>query len=276
MAYPLLSERACDAPLLAHGASHLTSKERVPMSRAKTFDFVVAARTRTAAEILRNPDLLAAVLRHGGRREDLEKIQMYGQHAEALHQERSGAKAVGKVATITVKSMFAALRREHRKVLAVVRAVLTDMHEAGAPAADVGPVEQILVDETAVRRRLVVGKDGTIQRQAVRSRTREAIRAEIQKDAGALLALTAIHPALAERKVDQARLTQLRDDAQALSGQLAEKVVRKADGVGATRSTRGAAAAQRRVWVSTFGILALAAEEDVRIRELLADTTRRR
>jgi hypothetical protein len=262
--------------MLAHRESHPYQQGERSMSRARTFDFVVAARTRTAAEILRNPDLLAAVLRHGGRREDLEKIQMYGQRAEVLHQERSGAKAAGRVATVTVKSRFMTLRREHRKVLAAVRAVLNDMREAEAPTEAVGAVAQILNDETAVRQRLVEGEDGTIQRQVVRSRTREAIRAEIQKDAGALLALTTIHPALAERKVDQTRLTQLYNDAQALSGQFAERVVRKAEGVSATWSTRGAAAAQRRIWGSTFDILALAAKDDVRIRELLADANPRR
>lgn len=246
------------------------------MSRARTFDYIVAARTRTAAEILRNPDLLAAVLRHGGRREDLEKIKMHGERAEALYQEQSGTKANGKAATTTVQVQFETLQREHRKVLVVVRAVLEEMREADAPVEEMRPVEQILSDDTAVRIRITEEEDGTIQRRAVRSRSREAIRAEIQKDAGALLALTAIHPALAERKVDQARLTQLHNNAQALSGQVAGKVVRKAEGLGATRSTRGAAAAQRRIWGSTYDILALAAEEDVRIRELLTDTTRRR
>ena len=245
------------------------------MSRARTFDFIVAARTRTAAEILRQPDLLAAVLRYGGRQEDLEKIQMYGQRAEALYQEQSGTKAVGKAATVSVKALFAALRREHRKVLAVVRAVLQEMRDTGAPAAEMLPVEQILADETAVKLPLTEGEDGTRKRRAVRARTREAIRAEIQKDAGALLGLEAVHPALVERKVDQARLTKLYEDAQALSGQVAAKVVRKAEGLGATRSTRGAAAAQRRIWSSIFDIMSLAAEEDVRLRELLAATIRR-
>ena len=246
------------------------------MSRARTFDFIVAARTRTAAEILRQPDLLAAVLRHGGRREDLEKIQMHGQRAEALYQDQSGTKAVGKAATVSVQALFAALRREHRKVLAVVRAVLREMREAGAPVETVRALEQIVADETAVRVRLLEGEDGTTKRRTVRSRTREAVRAEIQKDAGALVALEAVHAALAERKVEKERLTKLYEDAQALSGQVAEKVVRKAEGQGATRSTRGAAAAQRRIWLSIVSILTLAAEEDVRIRELLADTTRRR
>lgn len=46
---------------------------------------------------------------------------MYGQPAEALYQERSGTQLAGKAATVTVKSRFTTLRREHRKVLAVVR-----------------------------------------------------------------------------------------------------------------------------------------------------------
>lgn len=246
------------------------------MSRARTFDFIVAARTRTAAEILRNPDLLAAVLRHGGRREDLEKIQMHGQRAEALYQEKSTTKATGTAATASVRSHLAALRREHRKVLAVVRAVLEEMLEAEAPVEVVRPLEQIMVDESAIKLRWTEGEDGAMQRRAVRSQSQEAVRAEIQKDAGALLGLEAVHPALAERKVDQARLTKLYNDAQALAGQVSDRVVRKADGQGTTRAMRASVAAQRRIWGATFDILALAAEEDVRIRELLADSARRR
>ena len=76
---------------------------------------------------------------------------MYGQRAEALYQERSGTQVAGKAATVTVKSRFTTLRREHRKMLAVVRAVLNDMREAEAPMEALGPVAQILNDSTAGR-----------------------------------------------------------------------------------------------------------------------------
>jgi len=262
------------------------------MANARTFDSIVAARTRAASEIMNNPELLTTYERRGGKRADLAKIVEHGQRAERLHQMQSEMQAAGGAATTTVLTEFLALQREQTQVMAAVRAVVNDLREAGAPVEVVQGLTKILVNEARVVLRPVEdegeeeggsedggegeGEGKRPRRRAVRSQSQEAVRAEIQKDAGALLQLTAAHPALAERQVDHERLETLYANAQGLSGRLATRVVRKAEAQGATKAVRNAAAAQRRIWGSSYGLLTLAAQDDVRIRQLLADTTSKR
>jgi hypothetical protein len=267
------------------------------MANAKTFDSRVAARTRAAREILNSPELFAVYERRGGKRADLEKIVEQGQIAERLYQTRSEAQAAGGAATTTVLTEFIALQSENTQVMAAVRATVNDLREAAAPAEVVQGLDKILANETRVVLRPVEdqgkaeggdegksegqgGEEGPGEaqrprRRAVRSQSQEAIRAEIQKDVGALLQLTAAHPALTERQVSKARLETLYANAQALSGRLATRVVRKAEVLGATKAMRNAATAQRRIWSASYALLARAAQDDVRIRQLLADTTRK-
>lgn len=267
------------------------------MANARTFDTIVAARTRAASEILNSPELLAIYERRGGKRADLEKMVEQGQLAERLYQTRSEAQATGGAATATVVTAFGALQQENVQVMASARAAMNDLREAEAPVEVLEGLSKILANETRIVLRPIEdegkGEGGSSEpkseseggaenqapvprprRRAVRSRSQEAIRAEIQKDAGALLQLTAAHPALAERQVSKARLETLYASAQALSGRLATRVVRKAQSLGATKALRNAAAAQRRIWSSNYGLLTLAAQDDIRIRQLLADTSR--
>lgn len=266
------------------------------MANAQTFDSIVAARTRAASEILSSPALLSIYERRGGKREDLEKIAEHGQRAERLYQMRSEAQAAGGAATATVQNEFTALQRESTEVMVVVRVIANDFRDEGAPVDVTQGLAKILANESRVVLRPVEdqdkgegGDEGKSEgkeesqriakrprRRAVRSQSQEAIRAEIQKDIGALLQLTAAHPALAARQVSKTRLEALYTNAQALTGRLATRVVRKAEALGATQAVRNAAAAQRRLWGASYGLLTLAAEDDVRIRQLLADAARKR
>ena len=267
------------------------------MANARTFDSIVAARTRAAGEILNSPELLAIYERRGGKRSDLEKIVEQGQLAESLYQTRSEAQAAGGAATTTVMTDFIALQHESTQVMAAVRAATNDLREAGAPIEVVQGLSKILANETRVVLRPVEdegksegggeeksasesGAEKPVEaprprRRAVRSKSQEAIRAEIQKDVGSLLQLTAAHPTLAERQVSKTRLEALYANAQSLSGRLATRVVRKAQALGATQAVRTAAAAQRRIWSASYGLLTQAAQDDVRIRQLLADASRK-
>jgi hypothetical protein len=248
------------------------------MSAPQTFNSTVAARTRAAAEILRVPEYLANYVQAGGRAEDLTKVVDLGQRAELLHQEQSQTRAAGGAATETVQVRFEAVRGEYSKVMAAVQAVEKDLIEAGAPVEVVRAVRQILANESE---RVLLPADGEAapgespRRRSVRSRSQEALRAEIQKDTGALIQLEAAHEALAERKVDRPRLDELHRGALELTGQLAVRVTRKGKAKGTTQSLRGMVTEQRRVWGTIYRLLRLAGQADPRIKELLADTRKR-
>lgn len=78
--------------------------------------------------------------------------------------------------------------------------------------------------------------------------------------------------ALAARRVDLARLTKLRDDADALAGHLATRVADKAERKLATAAENAAVKAQRRKWGGVYRILA--SLTDPRVRELLKEASR--
>lgn len=126
---------------------------------------------------------------------------------------------MGLAATLDVAHAFAALQREYKAVMAVVRAVLHDLQGHDSTSAVLSALEKVLADETAVIVS-VTTKDDKNVRKRHRSEAQEAVRAEIRKDAAALLEISEAAEALATRKVDGARLTKLRDDADALSGRL--------------------------------------------------------
>ena len=249
------------------------------MGAPQTFNSVVAARTRAAAEILRVPEYLSAYVLQGGRSEDLTKIVELGQHAEGRHQEQTRTKAVSGAAAETVQFEFQALRSEYSKVMAVMHAVVKDLREANAPVEVVRTISQILIDESERVLIPMAGEgdqpDEPPKRRSVRSQSQEAVRAEIQKDVGLLIQLEAAHPALVERKVDLPRLEKLHLAAQTLTGKLATRVARKGEAKGTTRSLRGIVAEQRREWGMIYPLLRLAGQTDPRIAELLAATRKR-
>ncbi len=248
------------------------------MATSVTFDAKVAARTRAASEILHNKELLAIYQRHGGLREDLDAIVSHGQKAEALSHARSSSKSSGESATLTVLTAFSALQKEYAAVMAVVQAVRLDLLQAKAPAELVQAVEHIIRNEAPVLYRQEPSTEGAAgkKRKAVQSVSHEALRAEIHKDAVALLGLTAVHAALKRRGVTTARLGQLRDDAQALSSELGDRATKKGASRGVTESLRAAVADQKAVWSACYRLLATAAQQDTRIHQLLKEATKKR
>lgn len=252
------------------------------MATISTFDARVAARTRAAAQILQNKELLTIYQSHGGLRDDLEAIRSHGQKAEALSHARSGGKTVEAAATLSVLSAFSDLQKDYTAVMAVVQAVRLDLLTAGAPEELVQTVERILKNEAPVVYRpdpaapLDAEGKGKPKRKAVQSSSQESLRAEIHKDAVALLGLTDIHLALKRRGIPTARLTALRDAAQALTSQLSNRSTKKGAGKAATDSLHAAVTDQKAVWSACYRILDAAAQEDSRIRQLLKDSMGKR
>jgi hypothetical protein len=239
----------------------------------RTLGGLVAARTRTARQILADPTLLSLFEAKGGLRRDLEAIRDAGDSAEAHGVSQSVSKGERGGATLDVVSSFAALQREYTAVMAVVQAVRGDLGE-GAPHELVSAIDRILVNEAQVIVRTVEKEDGKKARQATRSTSQEALRTEIAKDAAALIALTAVHAALAERRVDLARLDKLKSDADALAGKLAVRATKKGASKAATGLRADAAKGQSAKWSACYRILAMVGQEDQRVATLLQEAAR--
>lgn len=254
------------------------------MADLETFNDIIEARTRTADFILRTADLLAKFIELGGLKSDLEEIVSHGNDAELLDQAQGSAQGKGGAGTIAVLQSFANLQTEYKKVMAVVIAVRRDLQKAGAAPEVLTEIVRILKDETAVVLRTVeptAGSDtaaagGKPKRQARPSKTQEAVRAEIHRDATALIALTAAHKALGARKVDLKRLKKLQLDAKALSGKLADRAAAKGAGKSATVALHDAVGAQKDIWSASYRILATLGRTDERVRALLAQAARKR
>jgi len=246
------------------------------MANITTFDSTVAARTRAADQILKTPELLASYEDKGGLAEDLQKISANGHKAEVLSQAQSGAQAAGGAATLTVLTDFAAVQREYNAVMGVVQAVRHDIGEAKAPPEVIKSVDRILINEAEVFFKTVTDDKGATKKVAVKRVSQEALRAEIARDARALGELSTIHPALAKRKVDKARLDKLLGDAEALSGKLADRATIKGDRKVTTSALHDAVAAQKQVWGACYRLLAAVGHEDPRIAELLGEAARKR
>ncbi len=231
----------------------------------------VAARTRAASEILDNPELLAVYVGAGGLPSDLEPIRDHGLAAEAYNAAQSQAGGVSAAAALDVLLAFADLQREYGKVMAVVQAVRGDIARAKTDNDTVKALDKILVNEASVVVRSAPTKEGKTERKASPSRSQEALRAEIAKDAVALQQLRPAHAPLSARKVSAERLRKLRTDAEALSGKLSARTVKKGARKAVTRLEQDAAGAQSECWSSCYRVLALAGAADSRIEALLKE-----
>lgn len=129
------------------------------------------------------------------------------------------------------------------------------MVEAGATPEVLEQVDAILKDETQISVRTTTLADGSTQKKRQASKAQEATRAEIERDASALIELTEIHAGLGQRRIDLARLTQLRDRARALSGKLAKRSEKKGAAKGVTKSELSAF---RGVLSALRGVLSIA------------------
>lgn len=247
------------------------------MAAVTTYDSVVAARTRAASQILTTADLLASYVSKGGLADDLAQIRDLGQQAEALSQAQSASQAAGGAATLELLGAFTALQRDYSGVMAVVRAVRSDLVKGGAPADLVAAIDRILVNEAEVAIKTIAGAEGAKKKKtAVKRASQEALRAEIARDARALIGLPAAHPALSNRKVDLPRLDKLLADAEALSGKLSSRALAKGDAKQATQALHDAVSAQKQAWSTSYRLLALVAQEDTRVAQLLAEAARKR
>jgi hypothetical protein len=237
---------------------------------AKTgFNSVVAARTRAADQILGTADLVDKFEQLGGLQRDLLLIRDAGREAEAANLGQSQAKSGGKVATVDVLSRFADLQREYSAVMAVVNAVCAELVRTGADPDLIVRVKDILRNEAPLTVK-TVEIEGEKKRKTTRSKAQEALRAEIAKDAGAILELSPIHPRLAERKVPVERLAALRDAAEELAGLLGSRTAAQGAAKTATQDERDAVARQRDAWGAAYRLLASLAGRDERVRSLLA------
>ncbi|HSN97026.1 MAG TPA: hypothetical protein VLS89_01975 [Candidatus Nanopelagicales bacterium] len=232
----------------------------------------VAARTRAAQQILGDQGLLTRYEAVGGLSDDLEAIRDAGLRAEAQSLLQSTSKGQGKAATLDVLQAFAALQREYMGLMAAVQAARGDLARTGASNDLLAALDQILVNEAQV---VVVsapqpeGENG--KKRRARSVSQEALRAEISRDAKALLELGAAHEALTRRKVDTARLSRLQEDAEALAGQLAERAVKKGAGKAATNGKSDAVKEQSDRWAECYRLLALVGQRDERVAQLLKE-----
>ena len=246
------------------------------MSREAAFNSTVAARTRTAENILRDKELLALYIDAGGLKDDLETIAKAGHRAEAMNHAQSSAQATGNAATEEVLTAFVQLQKDYRGIMAVVQAVLHDLRVAEAGPDLIAAVEKILANEAEVSIRTLTGADGKKKKKVSRSISQEALRAEIAKDAAALLDLKEIHAQLHKRRVEPDRLSRLQEDATELSGKLAERVSKKGAGKASTNDERQAVAAQSERWRASYRILAHVGHQDARIASLLKDAARKK
>lgn len=247
------------------------------MAVLTAFNDTVAARTRAASQVLISTELLALFKAQGGLVEDLEHIRDAGLRAEALNQAQTDQQAIGKAGTKTVIERFGALQHDYSQVMAVLRATRLDLVRAKSPAELVSAVDQILRNETQVLIRAVPSADDSAAtRKAKRAASQEAVRAEIQKDAAALVALEAAHPALAKRLVDKARLVKLAEEAALLSGHLAERAERKGAAKAASAAERDAVKEQKERWGAIYRILAAVGHADARVSALLSEARERR
>jgi len=158
--------------------------------------------------------------------------------------------------------------------MAAVQACRRDLQREGAAQEVLTEVERILVNEAQIVILTVAQGDGSKKRKAARSASQEALRAEIARDAKALVELGDAHKALAKRKVTKARLVALAEAADALSGKLAERTAKKGDGKAKTLAKAGAIAEQTGAWGACYRLLALAGQKDERIAALLKEAVR--
>ena len=237
-----------------------------------SFGQVVAARTRTAAHILSSPELLEKYIANGGLALDLEVIVESGRAAELANSGQSLAGAHGAADSVDVQFAFRQLQRDYKAIMSVARAVLDDLEEAKAPTEVIEALKKILTDETAVHIKTVTGEGDAKVRKALKKQSQESIRAEIWKDAKGLLSSPELLAALTVRRVDAARLTQLRDAADMLSARLSARIADKAERKLATQAEHDAVKAQRKKWGAVYRILLRL--EDERLRTLLADCSR--
>lgn len=246
------------------------------MAKADPYTPVVAARTRAAQTILSNKDLRTSYEGVGGLPEDLEHIVFAGQRAEAANLGQSIAVADKEGDTATVLTSFDRLRVEYTSVMGVVSAVKGELVRNKASGEIVKTIERIIKNEVPVRIVAVTSKTGEARKVARKVESLEAMRAEIQKDALALLEVKEIAASLARRKVTALRLKAMAKEAEGLTGRLGERSVSKGAAKAATAVEHEAVKAQKDAWGAAYRLLSQLGREDARVAQLLSEAARPR
>lgn len=169
---------------------------------------------------------------------------------------------------------MAEVQREYVAIMSVVQAVKLDLARTASPDL-IKRIAAILRNEAQVSVRTVTeGETATTKRR--RSKGQEPVRAEIERDAIALLELEeSARAALAERRVDGPRLESLRDRDRGLAGKLAERTAQKGAAKGATAAEREAVKQQSEVWSGCYRLLALAAARNPTFAALIRDGSKK-
>lgn len=246
------------------------------MAASNAFNDIVAARTRTAEHILASPQLLSLYEARGGLASDLVTIAMAGRRAEALNQAQMSAQASTAAATQIVTERLTALQTEHGQIMAIAQAVRHDLARMNTDLEILHALDKIMKNDGQLIVRTVTSAKGESVRKAAPARSQEAIRAQIHKDAAALLELTPAHRALAKRKLDVGRLQILLESAVALSEDLAERTARKGAAQSTTREEHEAVVAQKERWRAVYRLLSGLGRSDERMKQLLYEARRRR
>ena len=229
-----------------------------------SFSETVAARSRCASHILNNPDALRAFLDLGGLETDLTSILESGLAAERANSSQSQHLALTLSTTADVQAAFAALQLEYKLVMAVARASLEDLLDANASLDVVEAMRRVLADETAVHIRTIKGEGDSVARKALKKHSQEAIRAEIWKDANALVEHPALAAAMATRRVSAERLTALRTAAGLLENRLSRTTLDREARKAATAAEHAAVRSQSKRWGAVYGLLRRLEDETVR------------
>jgi len=239
-----------------------------------TYNSLVAARTRVAKHILADAALLKQLQDAGGLERDLVAVVVSGEAAAAANMGQSIATGVAAGASVDVEGAFVALQREYSTIMARVVAVRADLADDGARGEVLKPIDAIIANETAVHIKTKKGEGDRAIRKAMKSASQEAVRAEIEKDATALLANGDVAGPLLARGVDAGRLKRLEQDAQALSGKLAARTAKRGQRRAATAAEHASVTQQRRKWGAIYRILT--AVHDEQVEALLKEAARRR
>jgi hypothetical protein len=246
------------------------------MANLNAFGPVVVARTQAAKYVLGSSTLLKKYRENFGRVSDLEEIAAAGERAEAFNSAQGQALSAGKGATGDVQVAFTNLQRAYNGVMSGLAAVVGDLKRAQGPVpAVLAEAERIYKNEAPLHLK-IAEEDGGKKRKASRSRAQESVRAEIWKDADALLGFTAGRAALEGRGITTEMLQELKDDAASLSGRLASRAATKAGAKELTQAEREAVSAQKDLWGGCYRILALTAADDPALKAVLKAAQRRK
>ncbi|MBI5494670.1 MAG: hypothetical protein HY904_06540 [Deltaproteobacteria bacterium] len=246
------------------------------MVNLTSFGKPVTARTQAAKYVKERADLLAKYLSKHGLESDLDAIIEFGGVAQALNSAQGQSLGAGKGATGDVQARFVALQQSYNDVMAGLLAVIGDLKRAKPQKPDViTEAERIYKNESALLI-TITETDGGKKGEAARSKAQEALRAEIWKDADALLSFKGGKAALEKRGLTTDALTALKTNADDLAGSLATRTAKKGASKNVTVQERQAVADQADYWGSCYRILALTAENDESLKGLLKTARRPR